>query len=1039
MRVGTISVLKDHWLADGDSYSTAQKGVGILLESQRPQCIGHHQIYFFKMAVPQFSHGDRTMLEGLASVHRAVDSASVRRACEQFRDALLHQRDCLAIGAEALSLFLQTRTDSIRFDLATTEWTQFFCLAKDIDNIEERDDHRRPRRGDSSARTASLRHLRATARLTAFWGLQVLEHYGFTHWNPKKVECLAKCAGTLRNFSDFVHIANCVLLQRHESSLASNRIDRIGQHTSANQHASANTVPRSDQPLQTKDVTRILNLILGTEIVTLGERKFKSYEQLLGDRSRVDEWVQDETGNVRVAGKAVKDYDRFRSANYHLQYDQYGTLVPREQRNNLQPRDLRQRKRQRLEDISVATRADDDVSRTVLLAREWDDPAVVHLPTPSPARSAGPGLDRRLNGVSCQKVLGTCVPQIDGLGPKVTEFPGTERVNPSTSTCLSPITAPITYISPDREVREAIPAYTEMSTSSLDLLEARSLSKTNSPLNLDQSSRDSQCESTSSSADSFSRSTSPSTERQPLTLPRGAVPPAIPDASVSGVRHSSINHETMSPFPGLEPDRPMTSEFDEQFASHMACFTPADEASKIFPLQRSLVSNDLHKHALFDLADVSPRSSSVSSSPDSFSSLLHISSSGSPVIGASPCPESPWSDHSSPVLMESMVASTLDLPRVSLADAWLRLPELQRQERVDPFAKDDGNDRVYVATPEQIQAAVVSGFKFKKPIVTTYKFLDSHIHTPEKFVSDLRRFYSRDGCRFRLCDGQVRSITADQLVKIMKDPAKEPPGVLEISSLSKSHIAPFLLNCRFRLFDALSERTKQDSGIWKRSNGVTSSDVNPMQFSTLGFPGVFQQPYIDNMVGSQMRVLFGKQRSVIVPYDELTGKERAEFAAAGRQWCPPLDKGQVIPLESNDVVLVPPGVRVIRAVFTDELCLTEGGCVWDFLAVKEILSGLLHVLQHRERACGPATIFPTQLLDELETWISEEPGIFTEGNREQFQHDVWSALEQLRSTRCTCVKCKPGDCSCERSSRRCTEWCHSFVIGNDCMLGGRQL
>jgi hypothetical protein len=992
---------------------------------------------FPEMAVPQFSHHDRTMLEGLASVHRAVDSASVRRSCEQFRDALLRQRDCLAIGAEALSLFLQTRTDSIRFDLATTEWTQFFCLAKDIDNIEERDDHRRLRRGQSSARTASLRHLRATARLTAFWGPQVLEHYGFTHWNPKKVESLAKCADTLRNFSDFVHIANCVLLQRHESSLASNRIDRIGQHTPANQHASANTVPRSDQPLQTKDVTRILNLILGTELITLGEHQFNSYEQLLGYRSRVDEWVQDETGNVRVADKAVRDYTRFQSTNYHLQYDQYDALVPREQGNNLRPQDLR-RKRRRLEDTSVATRADDVVSRTVLLGRERDDPAVVHLPLSSPARSADPGLNRRSNRLSCQKRLGTFVPHVDGHGPNGTELSGTKRVNPSTSACLSPITVPITYISPGGEVREAFPANIEMSTSSLDLLEAQSVSETSPLPNLDQSSRHSLCDGTSSSADGSSPFPSPSIESQPRTLPGGAVQPAIPDVSASGVRHSAINHETMSPFPGFGPDWPMMSEFDEQFASHTACFTSADEASKICPLQRSSVSNDLHKHALFDLAQVRPRSSSVSSSPDSFSSLLHISSSDSSLIGASPCPESPWSDHSSPILVEPVAASTLAPPRVSLANAWLRLPELQRQERVDPFANDGGNDQVYVATPEQIQAAVVSGFKFKKPIVTTYKFLDSHIHTPEKFISDLRRFYSRDGYRFHLCDGQVRSMTADQLVEIMEDPGKEPPGVLETSSLSKSHIAPFLLNCRFRLFDALSERTKQDPGIWNSSNSATSSDVNPMQFSTLGFPGVFQQPYIDNMVGSQIRVLFGKQRLVIVPYDKLTGKERAEFAAAGRQWCPPLDKGQVISLKSNDVLLVPPGVRIIRAVFTDELCLTEGGCVWDFLAVKEILSGLLHVLQHPECAYGPATTFPTRLLDELEAWISEDPGIFTEGNREQFQHDVWFTLERLRSARCSCVECRPGDCSCERSARRCTEWCHSFGAGNNCILSERQ-
>lgn len=960
------------------------------------------------MALPQYSHEDKALLEGLAGVHRAVGNAPVRRACEQFRDALLRQHDRLAIGAEALRLCLQEHGNGVYAELEGPEWKEFFLFAEDIERTKGLQDGSCSRQADS-ARTASFRHLRATARLTALWDLPVLEHYGFTHWNLKKLENLCKCADTLRDFRDFVHVANFVLLQRHEGSLTSNRIDRIGQHTATNQYASTTTSPRSDQPLQNKDITRILNLILGSETATLDGRQFDSYEQVLEDRSRVDEWVQDETGEIIVAGMTARDYHRFRSANYYLQHDMYDLLVPREQGNSLQPRDVRERKRQRLSHITAA-RVESGIRRTASQAKVRKPLALVKT--------------------------GPRVPVATSAGPSGAETPDPEQVNPCwPSVDFPPTPAPNTYALPTSVTRGTTPAHVAMATFPVDSplrSEAQILPEIGPQPAVSRLSRHLQNGGISDSGPRVSPATSSSNERWPHTFSRVDVPPRVSDLPASAIRESSMLRETVTQSPAFDPDIPMVSEFEEQFASHMFSVTSTDEARKVCPLQKSLGLIDSDTPTLFDLTNIHIPSPSVSGSPHSFSSLLTMSSGGSPLTRSSPRPGSPRLDHSEVTLVEP--ASALESPCTQdpLAQAWLKLPELLRHERLDPFRDASGRDVVYVATQEQIQAAVHSGFKFEKPIVTKCGFIDSHVHTPERFADNLRRLYPKDEHRFSFHDGQMRSMTSRQLAEMIEDRTREPRGIFEVGgALSKSHIAPFLLNWRFRLLDALTERTKRETSVWKGSQSQIFTKVDSMQFGMLSFPGAFLPPHIDNTVGSQLRVLFGKQSLGMVPYNGLTDEERAEFVLAGQQWCPPSHKGQVVPLEGDDVMLVPSGVKIIRAVFTEELCLTEGGCVWDFLAVKEIMLSLLDVMENPTHASGP---FPTRLLDELESWASDEPELFTNGNEGQLQSDLRVIFGQLRAMGCACAECRPGHCSCAAASRQCTEWCRSHEAGSDCML-----
>lgn len=100
----------------------------------------------------------RICLTALADLYNAVNLIAVTKTCDTFRETAIRQRDRLAIGANAVQLFAQTRGRSI--NLKTKEWHKFFDLANDI---EERG---KSRRKGNNARQKRFRLLRNFARLT---------------------------------------------------------------------------------------------------------------------------------------------------------------------------------------------------------------------------------------------------------------------------------------------------------------------------------------------------------------------------------------------------------------------------------------------------------------------------------------------------------------------------------------------------------------------------------------------------------------------------------------------------------------------------------------------------------------------------------------------------------------------------------------------------------------------------------------------------------------------------------------------------------
>nr|OQO32494.1 hypothetical protein B0A51_00903 [Rachicladosporium sp. CCFEE 5018] len=96
----------------------------------------------------------------------------------------------------------------------------------------------------------------------------------------------------------------------------------------------------------------------------------------------------------------------------------------------------------------------------------------------------------------------------------------------------------------------------------------------------------------------------------------------------------------------------------------------------------------------------------------------------------------------------------------------------------------------------------------------------------------------------------------------------------------------------------------------------------------------------------------------------MTSADWEKFAEIGDSW-DPAGRGRAILLEANDVLFMPPGVKVTHAVLTLDPSLMQGGMLWDDLNLDAILEGL-HWIGLPQHATNEAMAWQLgEVLDEL--------------------------------------------------------------------------
>ena len=193
-------------------------------------------------------------------------------------------------------------------------------------------------------------------------------------------------------------------------------------------------------------------------------------------------------------------------------------------------------------------------------------------------------------------------------------------------------------------------------------------------------------------------------------------------------------------------------------------------------------------------------------------------------------------------------------------------------------------------------------------------------------------------------------------------------------------------------------------------------------------------------MGTWIRCLFGTKAWIFAP--NMSEEAWYEFTQEGPSWAP-AEKGRVVVLERDDVLLMPPGTRMLHTVFTLEPSLMEGGMLWDECNISSLLDELLWIAQNQICTNKAIAYQLPSIVDALEAWLqenlSQSPAV---ESIPDYVACVQRGIRNLRDLGCKCAYgCVSSRCQCIVQSRRCTAWClqHPALPGgvygrdHDCM------
>jgi hypothetical protein len=326
------------------------------------------------------------------------------------------------------------------------------------------------------------------------------------------------------------------------------------------------------------------------------------------------------------------------------------------------------------------------------------------------------------------------------------------------------------------------------------------------------------------------------------------------------------------------------------------------------------------------------------------------------------------------------------------------------------------------------------GKTFTKPVVIKEKFVDAGLFTLDEFASILLDRYRRDVLQVRaLGHSMTESIdvlTFAQMLRADKAPDSDHQhyglNALDFHGITACSRPKFTHLRRYRILETLSEADVR-SGPGKRvSRGGKSGpfDVSgSLSFNILGLEGAFSGPHMDSLAGTWVRNLCGIKFWMIVRNSDMKSRDWDAFYKLGSEWKPD-GKERLIVLEPDDVLFMPPGIRVIHAVHTPQSSLMEGGMLWDELNLLGILSVLRDIGHHQTSTNEPIPLQLPRIIGQLEEFVITDPGRFARQSTDftvRFENAI-RAIKRL-GCRCSKPKCLPSQCSCFRESRRCTSFC----------------
>ncbi|KAK3617996.1 hypothetical protein LTR22_026528 [Elasticomyces elasticus] len=254
-------------------------------------------------------------------------------------------------------------------------------------------------------------------------------------------------------------------------------------------------------------------------------------------------------------------------------------------------------------------------------------------------------------------------------------------------------------------------------------------------------------------------------------------------------------------------------------------------------------------------------------------------------------------------------------------------------------ARDEQEADVIYCTAAVFILHARAGKLFSKLLVIKEDFTDRGMHTIELFLTLLEESCSQSWLDVRRINTkEAVPIRTDALADLARRPSCLEHGltVPNLPNFTKAHRPLFTILPRFRLLETLTGRLQGNVG--EKTESFAFDPIPHLGFNDLGLSGAFSGPQMNAVCGTWLRNLEGVKYWMIVPEAAMASEWEA-FKNEGDNWLPG-GRERLIVLEEDDVLLIPPGLRVVHAVHSPVSCLMEGGMFCDELSVLETLRSI---------------------------------------------------------------------------------------------------
>lgn len=287
---------------------------------------------------------------------------------------------------------------------------------------------------------------------------------------------------------------------------------------------------------------------------------------------------------------------------------------------------------------------------------------------------------------------------------------------------------------------------------------------------------------------------------------------------------------------------------------------------------------------------------------------------------------------------------------------------------------EDEADVLY-CTAADIVAHAKAGKAVRKPVVVKEGFTDSGMHTLAQFLALHQDFSPQQDLDIRAPGNkELASTSEDECAPIARSTSNTGSGLIasHLRNTTKSHRPIFTMLPRFRLLETLTEGHQWD--------GQERMEPSPFGLractgsNTVSLSGAFSGAHAYAFYGTWTRNLEGTSYFMIVPEVEMVSEWEA-FASEGDKWLP-RGRERLIVLEEDDVLLIPPGSRIVHAVHFPSDCLTEGGMLWDSFNVLETVRSIRWACENHFTAHGPLPTDLSVIIHRLQQLVFAQPEKF---------------------------------------------------------------